>query len=146
MDGGRISKRVLLTKPHLLRTIDAPMDKFVINGGRTLNGSVAIGGAKNATLALMPATILAGGVSRLHNTPALRDVNTMSVLLRTMGIVAELNEHTLTIDTRGINKFEAPYEHVKRCGHRSTFSVLCWHVSDRPKSPFREGAHGDHDR
>jgi len=37
------------------------MDKFVINGGRTLNGSVVIGGAKNATLALMPATILAAG-------------------------------------------------------------------------------------
>ena len=90
------------------------MDKFVINGGRTLNGSVAISGAKNATLALMPATILAGGISRLSNTPALRDVTTMSALLRTMGIDIEMREHTLTLDTRGIDKFEAPYEHVKK--------------------------------
>ena len=98
------------------------MDKFVIHGGRTLNGSIAIGGAKNATLALMPATILAGGVSHLYNTPALRDVNTMSVLLRTMGVVAELNGHTLTLDTRGINKFEAPYEHMKKM--RASIYVL----------------------
>jgi UDP-N-acetylglucosamine 1-carboxyvinyltransferase len=98
------------------------MDKFVINGGRPLNGSVAIGGAKNATLALMPATILAAGVSRLYNTPALRDVNTMSVLLRTMGVGAELKGHTLTLDTRGINKFEAPYEHVKKM--RASIYVL----------------------
>jgi UDP-N-acetylglucosamine 1-carboxyvinyltransferase len=98
------------------------MDKFVIQGGRTLNGSIAVGGAKNATLALMPATILAGGVSRLYNTPSLRDVNTMSILLRTMGIEAALDGHTLTLDTRGINKFEAPYEHVKKM--RASIYVL----------------------
>lgn len=98
------------------------MDKFVINGGRPLNGSVAISGAKNATLALMPATILAAGVCHLYNTPALRDVNTMSALLRTMGIGAELNGHTLMLDTRGINKFEAPYEHVKKM--RASIYVL----------------------
>jgi UDP-N-acetylglucosamine 1-carboxyvinyltransferase len=98
------------------------MDKFVINGGRTLTGSVAISGAKNATLALMPATILASGVSTLSNTPSLRDVNTMSALLRTMGITAELSGHTLTLDTRGIDKFEAPYEHVKKM--RASIYVL----------------------
>ncbi len=98
------------------------MDKFVINGGRTLNGSVAIGGAKNATLALMPATILGAGTSRLFNTPSLRDVNTMAVLLRTMGIAVELKEHTLTLDTRRIDKFEAPYEHVKKM--RASIYVL----------------------
>ena len=98
------------------------MDKFVINGGRTLNGSVAISGAKNATLALMPATILAGGISRLYNTPALRDVTTMSALLRTMGIGIEMKEHTLTLDTRGVDKFEAPYEHVKKM--RASIYVL----------------------
>jgi UDP-N-acetylglucosamine 1-carboxyvinyltransferase len=102
--------------------MDAPMDKFVINGGRPLNGSIAIGGAKNSSLALMPATILAGGVSRLFNTPSLRDVNTMSVLLRTMGIEVELKDHVLTLDTRAINKFEAPYEHVKKM--RASIYVL----------------------
>jgi len=98
------------------------MDKFVINGGRTLNGTVPVSGAKNSTLALMPATLLAGGISHLYNTPSLRDVNTMSVLLRTMGIDAEFKDHTLILDTRGINKFEAPYEHVKKM--RASIYVL----------------------
>ncbi|MBI5464282.1 MAG: UDP-N-acetylglucosamine 1-carboxyvinyltransferase, partial [Ignavibacteriales bacterium] len=50
------------------------MDKFVIRGGKKLSGVVTIGGAKNASLALMPATILAAGTFQLHNTPSLRDV------------------------------------------------------------------------
>ena len=98
------------------------MDKFVICGGKPLNGTVSISGAKNATLALMPAALLAGGTFHLRNTPALRDVNTMAALLRTMGVAAELKGHTLTLDTGGIKHFEAPYEHVKKM--RASIYVL----------------------
>lgn len=98
------------------------MDKFVIRGGRTLQGSVAISGAKNASLALMPAALLASGTFRLHNTPLLRDVNTMAALLRTMGMNIELKDHTLTLETSGIDKYEAPYEHVKKM--RASIYVL----------------------
>jgi UDP-N-acetylglucosamine 1-carboxyvinyltransferase len=98
------------------------MDKFVICGGKPLNGTIRISGAKNATLALMPATLLASGTFQLRNTPILRDVNTMAALLRTMGIAAELKEHTLTLDTSGIKNFEAPYEHVKKM--RASINVL----------------------
>ena len=42
------------------------MDKFVVKGGKKLNGTVSISGAKNATLALMPATLLASGKYELH--------------------------------------------------------------------------------
>jgi len=98
------------------------VDKFVIHGGMPLRGTIAIGGAKNATLALMPAAMLADGVFRLRNTPALRDVHTMAVLLRTMGMEIELDEHVLSIDTSGISGFEAPYEHVKKM--RASIYVL----------------------
>ena len=90
------------------------MDKFVIHGGRSLNGTIAIGGAKNASLALMPATILASGKYKLNNTPELRDVSTMSRLLETMGIQSSLKSQTLTLDTAKISSYEAPYEHVKK--------------------------------
>ncbi|HSQ76390.1 MAG TPA: UDP-N-acetylglucosamine 1-carboxyvinyltransferase, partial [Bacteroidota bacterium] len=86
----------------------------MIRGGNPLQGTVRISGAKNASLALMPATLLASGTFELRNTPILRDVNTMAVLLRSMGIASERKEHTLTLDTSGINNFEAPYEHVKK--------------------------------
>lgn len=98
------------------------LDKFVIRGGKRLSGTVAISGAKNATLALMPAALLASGTFRLRNTPVLRDVTTMSSLLKTMGMKTELKDHVLTLDTTGVNKQEAPYEHVKKM--RASIYVL----------------------
>ncbi|MBI4536087.1 MAG: UDP-N-acetylglucosamine 1-carboxyvinyltransferase [Ignavibacteriae bacterium] len=98
------------------------MDKFIINGGRKLNGTVTISGAKNATLALIPAALLASGTFRLSNTPDLRDVATMSSLLRSMGMRIDLKDHVLTLDTTGVNKHVAPYEHVKKM--RASIYVL----------------------
>jgi UDP-N-acetylglucosamine 1-carboxyvinyltransferase len=98
------------------------LDKFVINGGKHLSGTVTIGGAKNASLALMPATILASGTSRLSNTPDLRDVITMKRLLESMGIHVSSASQTMSIDTTAINSFEAPYEHVKKM--RASIYVL----------------------
>lgn len=98
------------------------MDKFVIEGGAKLYGSVKISGAKNASLAYMPATILAPGHYHFTNTPNLRDVWTMSRLLDSMGIFCELNGNDLFIDSTNINSYEAPYEHVKKM--RASFYVL----------------------
>lgn len=90
------------------------MDKFVINGGKPLRGTVQISGAKNASLALMPATILAPGGYTLSNTPRLRDVTTMANLLGSVGFTIAHDGHTMRIDSANIERFEAPYEHVKR--------------------------------
>ncbi len=98
------------------------MDKFVIKGGKKLSGTVSISGAKNATLALMPATLLASGKYELHNTPDLRDVTTMSKLLQTMGVTFDRKNKTLEVNTFRVNKFEAPYEHVKKM--RASIYVL----------------------
>jgi UDP-N-acetylglucosamine 1-carboxyvinyltransferase len=98
------------------------VDKFVIRGGKPLEGTVEISGAKNATLALMPAAMLASGTFQLRNTPLLRDVNTMAALLRTMGMKVAIDDHVVTLETSGINNFEAPYEHVKKM--RASIYVL----------------------
>ncbi len=98
------------------------MDKFVINGRRPLAGTVRIGGAKNASLALMPATLLAGGTYQLHNTPVLRDVTTMSRLLESMGLRIGRQGTTLTLENAGVTSREAPYEHVKKM--RASIYVL----------------------
>lgn len=98
------------------------MDKFIIHGGRKLNGTVKISGAKNASLALMPATLLASGKYQLFNTPDLKDVTTMSKLLQTMGVTVERHGSTVTLNTFRVNKFEAPYEHVKKM--RASIYVL----------------------
>ena len=98
------------------------MDKFIIRGGNRLSGNVAVSGAKNATLALMPATLLAGGPCKLRNTPRLRDVTTMSILLERMGVSVRHPGTTLELDTGTLHSFDAPYELVKKM--RASFYVL----------------------
>ena len=98
------------------------MDKFVIQGGRKLKGKVIISGSKNAGLAIMPATILADGVFTLKNVPHLKDIETMGKLLEVMGVAVEMKDHTLTLNTSNLKKYEAPYEHVKKM--RASIYVL----------------------
>jgi len=98
------------------------MDKFIIRGGTKLTGSVSISGSKNAALALMPATLLASGKYKFENVPDLRDITTMCRLLESMGVEIEKTGHTLYINTFRVNKFEAPYEHVKKM--RASIYVL----------------------
>ncbi|HEY9189108.1 MAG TPA: UDP-N-acetylglucosamine 1-carboxyvinyltransferase [Ignavibacteria bacterium] len=98
------------------------MYKFIIEGGQKLKGEVEISGAKNASLALIPATLLANGEFKLYNTPDLRDITTMSQLMRSIGAKIKLEENTLTVNTKKIKKFEAPYELVKKM--RASIYVL----------------------
>jgi UDP-N-acetylglucosamine 1-carboxyvinyltransferase len=90
------------------------VDKFVINGGKKLHGSVDVSGAKNASLALMPACLLTGGISTLTNTPELNDVYTIIKLLTHLGAEITFDTHILKINTGNIKSYEAPYEHVKK--------------------------------
>ncbi|MBE2188184.1 MAG: UDP-N-acetylglucosamine 1-carboxyvinyltransferase [Candidatus Kapabacteria bacterium] len=98
------------------------MDKFVIEGGKKLKGSVKIAGAKNGALALIPATLLAPGIYNISNTPDLKDVWTMTRLMGALGVFCELNNSELFIDAREITQLVAPYEHVKKM--RASFYVL----------------------
>ena len=90
------------------------MDKFIIHGGKKLQGEVTISGAKNASLALMPATLLAHGNYNLHNTPELNDVYTMMKLLNHLGVVSEFRNNLLKLNSDNITSQDAPYEHVKK--------------------------------
>lgn len=90
------------------------MDKFIITGGKRLEGKTSASGAKNASLALMPAAILAQGKSILNNTPELNDVFTMIKLLKQLGIEAAFSNSVLELNTANLNNFVAPYEHVKK--------------------------------
>lgn len=90
------------------------MDKFVIEGGERLAGSVRVGGSKNAVLPLLAATILQKGVYTIGNVPRLRDVNTMIRLLGLLGAKLEwIDKNRLRVDTTGADNHIAPYEVVK---------------------------------
>ena len=99
------------------------MEKFVIKGGKRLKGIVVIGGAKNSALPIMSASLLAVGDNIIKNIPDMRDVKTMARLLEYMGANIISKDDELKIDTKGIKKFEAPYELVKTM--RASVLVLC---------------------
>ena len=88
------------------------MDKIVIDGGKRLRGEVRVSGAKNAALPILCSAILTGGENTFQNVPLLRDIRTMSRLLRSMGAGVE-GDRTVHIDTSRLDRLEAGYELVK---------------------------------
>jgi UDP-N-acetylglucosamine 1-carboxyvinyltransferase len=101
------------------------MDRIIVRGRVRLEGEVRVSGSKNSSLALMAAALLADGVTILENVPRLRDVEAMLELLGALGARASFDaegSHTLRIDTRGVDKVEAPYDLVRKM--RASFMVL----------------------
>jgi UDP-N-acetylglucosamine 1-carboxyvinyltransferase len=90
------------------------MDKLLIRGGRQLQGTVQISGAKNAALPELCATLLTAEAVTLRNVPRLQDVNTMLKLIRNMGVQVDQGEDgTVRVDAGKLSSPEAPYELVK---------------------------------
>jgi UDP-N-acetylglucosamine 1-carboxyvinyltransferase len=99
------------------------MDKIRIIGGTPLKGSITIGGAKNAALALMPACLLTDETLNLSNLPHLADITTMAHLLAQHGVEMVLNGeapnggHTgrvLELNAKTITNTTAPYDLVRK--------------------------------
>ncbi len=87
------------------------LDKFVINGGKRLQGEVTISGAKNAAVAILPATVLADGPCRIENVPNISDVSVITEILYHLGAgVRVINKTTVEIDPRHINSYSVPSE------------------------------------
>ncbi|MCK5391035.1 MAG: UDP-N-acetylglucosamine 1-carboxyvinyltransferase [Deltaproteobacteria bacterium] len=89
------------------------MEKIIIEGGRKLEGEVAVSGAKNAVLPLMAACILTEGKNTITNVPDLADVKTMVKLLEILGAEVEFENSILSIDSTNLDTWEAPYDLVK---------------------------------
>jgi UDP-N-acetylglucosamine 1-carboxyvinyltransferase len=92
------------------------VDRIRIRGGRPLEGTIRIGGAKNAALPLMAAGLLTDERLTLSNVPALADIATMATLLRTLGIAVEpVGNDGRTLSIGGaITSSEAPYDIVRK--------------------------------
>ena len=90
------------------------MDKLQITGGVRLDGEVRISGAKNATLPMLAAALLADGPVTIGNVPHLHDVTTMIELLARMGVTVTVDERMrIEVDPASITECFAPYELVK---------------------------------
>ncbi len=97
-------------------------DSFVIRGGTALSGTVAIGGAKNAALKLMVASLLAPGVHEISNVPDIVDVQIMGKVVEHVGATCERTGNTLTINVPDDPVPEAPLDLVRQM--RASILVL----------------------
>ncbi len=123
------------------------MEKFVIQGGNRLTGEVSIGGAKNAVVAVIPATLLAKGRCVIRNIPNISDVSILLKMLSSMGAsVSFLDKSTVEIDTTHIHNPTVPYDLARylrasyyylgaligRCGRASVSMPGGCHFGVRP--------------
>ncbi len=117
------------------------MEKFVIEGGERLQGTVRVGGAKNAVLPVLAATLLQEGLYRITNVPRLRDVDSMIKLLSFIGAgISREDDHTVVVDTENAGNYTAPYEIVKEMRASSSCSAPSWGGSNGRSSPIRADA------
>ena len=98
------------------------MNKFLVQGSRSLNGGIQIGGAKNSALKLMAASLLAEGLTSLSNVPDIADVAIMVELLEAMGVEVQRTGHRIDISVPYEIEPVAPYHLVERM--RASISVL----------------------
>ncbi|PCI41606.1 MAG: UDP-N-acetylglucosamine 1-carboxyvinyltransferase [Moraxellaceae bacterium] len=90
------------------------MDKLVITGGIQLDGEIKISGAKNSSLPILAATLLADEPVIVRNLPHLQDVTTMLELLRSMGVELMMDDQLgVEVDAKTITRTHATYELVK---------------------------------
>lgn len=91
------------------------MEKLVITGKTPLKGEVIISGAKNAAVAIIPATLLINGICTIDNLPNISDVKLYCDILKDLGAKVTWNTpNEVTIDTRNINCCNAPLEVTRK--------------------------------
>ncbi|MBU9710738.1 UDP-N-acetylglucosamine 1-carboxyvinyltransferase [Evansella tamaricis] len=90
------------------------MEKLLIEGGHSLNGTVQISGAKNSAVALIPAAILADTSVTIDNLPKISDVDILAELLEEIGGKTELTDDTLVINPENMFAMPLPNGRVKK--------------------------------
>jgi UDP-N-acetylglucosamine 1-carboxyvinyltransferase len=89
------------------------MDSFLIKGGVPLHGEVTVGGAKNATLPIMAATLLTDEPCVIHGVPNLSDVRFMGKILESLGAEVAFEDHTLRVRAKKI-KHIGDYDLIRK--------------------------------
>lgn len=90
------------------------MEKFIVNGPTPLCGEVFISGAKNAAVAVIPASLLVEGICRIENIPDINDVASLLNIITQLGAKVEhIDKNTIVIDSTRLNSYSASYDMVK---------------------------------
>ncbi len=132
----------------------ATKQKMVIQGGRPLEGDVRVSGGKNASVALIPATLLSDAPCVIENLPDIEDVRALVDILRSLGAVVDYDPGVeMRVDPRPVNSFTVPYQKAQklrasyylmgallgRCGHADVAYPGGCHIGLRPIDQHLKG-------
>ncbi len=99
------------------------MEQYIIKGGIPLRGEVEIGGAKNAALGILAASIMTDDTVLIENLPDVRDINVMLEAMSQIGVkVDRISPHTVKINGSGIGDVSIEYEYIKKI--RASYYLL----------------------
>ena len=99
------------------------MEKLVVTGPTSLKGEVNIGGAKNAAVAILPATLLIDGICTIENLPNISDIKISCEILEKLGAkITWKDKHTITVDTRSLTTTKAPLDLTSK--FRASYYVI----------------------
>ncbi|OIN88922.1 UDP-N-acetylglucosamine 1-carboxyvinyltransferase [Candidatus Berkelbacteria bacterium CG_4_9_14_0_2_um_filter_42_30] len=90
------------------------MAKFKIRGKKQLSGEFIVSGAKNAALKMLPACVMIPGKTTIHNVPKIVDISKMIEIIKSLGAKVEYLDHSVIIDSTGVNSFTPDENYVKK--------------------------------
>ena len=90
------------------------MSSYIIKGGNKLEGSIDISGSKNASLPILAASILNGGVSKLYNVPNIHDTKITLKILRILGCKVSRKNDKIVIDSSRMVSHEIPEDLMRQ--------------------------------
>lgn len=90
------------------------MLKLKINGGKKLEGTISIGGAKNSAVALVPASLLSDGIVTIDNIPTISDIDALTEILVYLGAKVTREEDRMIIDQTHLQNKEIPEAKSKK--------------------------------
>jgi UDP-N-acetylglucosamine 1-carboxyvinyltransferase len=97
------------------------VDSIVVVGGKKLSGRISTSGSKNAALPILFSSLLADGVHRFDNVPALMDIDSTELLLAALNCDVEREDHSMKVLVKPPAKAEASYDLVRKM----RASILC---------------------
>ena len=99
------------------------MEQYIIKGGHPLVGEVEVGGAKNAALAILAASIMTDDTVLVDNLPDVNDINVLLDAITGIGAsVRRVDRHTVKINGKNINSVDIEYDYIKKI--RASYYLL----------------------
>ena len=99
------------------------MEQYIIKGGHPLVGEVEIGGAKNAALAILAASIMTDETVMVDNLPDVNDINVLLDAIEGIGAgIRRVDRHTVKINGKNIDSVDIEYDYIKKI--RASYYLL----------------------